>query len=280
MTIDITPEAVENLWRYWANKAQALADENKALSAALSAAKAETAAAYEAGLAGTHLRLSIARKIGMYGCAYDGPYDARAYTYEHLPGNQDAYGIGKAASNASKDRAGDHIDVGLSLLRHMNDAGFGVFALNKHDTLHALTEARVETAAAYEAAASHVAHRFGTVTVPEAIRVLTPADSKAALDRMIAEARKPYEEAYQYALNLADCVMGKHYHDNKDWRPEGDLMGLLTQIDNMVAGVASKARSDGMREAAAIADSKYANGEMGNPGHHILAAIPKGKDHE
>ena len=32
MTIDISPEADENLWRFWANKAQALAEENKALS--------------------------------------------------------------------------------------------------------------------------------------------------------------------------------------------------------------------------------------------------------
>lgn len=45
MTIDISPEAVENLWRFWVNKAQALADENKALSAALTASQAETALA-------------------------------------------------------------------------------------------------------------------------------------------------------------------------------------------------------------------------------------------
>jgi hypothetical protein len=47
MTIDISPEAVEHLWRFWANKAQALADENKALSAALTASQAETAAAWQ-----------------------------------------------------------------------------------------------------------------------------------------------------------------------------------------------------------------------------------------
>ena len=36
------------------------------------------------------------------------------------------------------------------------------------------------------------------------------------------------------------------------------------------------AREDGMREAARIVDEKYANGEMGNPGHHIHVTIQKG----
>lgn len=45
-----------------------------------------------------------------------------------------------------------------------------------------------------------------------------------------------YEQAYQYALTLADALMAKHYPDNKDWQPLGDLTGLLTQIDNMAAG--------------------------------------------
>lgn len=81
------------------------------------------------------VRLSIERKIGMYGAAYDGPQDARAYTYEHPPSNQHAWCIGKAASNTAKDRAGDYIDVGLSLLRHLSEQGFGVFSLNKNDAL-------------------------------------------------------------------------------------------------------------------------------------------------
>jgi len=67
----------------------------------------------------------------------------------------------------------------------------------------------------------------------DAILALIPADLPAP-DNRIAE----YEKAYQYALNLADCLV-KHYPDAvKDrWRPLGDLLGLLTQIDNMVAGL-------------------------------------------
>lgn len=64
MTIDITPEAVENLWRYWANKAQALADENKALSAALTASQAETAAVYE--LVAAKLSANIPPSLAAY----------------------------------------------------------------------------------------------------------------------------------------------------------------------------------------------------------------------
>jgi len=65
----------------------------------------------------------------------------------------------------------------------------------------------------------------------DAILALIPADLPAP-DNRIAE----YEKSYQYALNLADCLV-KHYPDAvKDgWRPLGDLLGLLTQIDNMVA---------------------------------------------
>ncbi len=104
-----------------------------------------------------HLRLSIARKIGMYGAAYDGPYDARAYTYEHQPGNEPAWNIGKAASNAAKDTAGDYIDGGLSLLRHLSDEGFGVFALNKHDALDVQPDPRdAQIAALVEAAQDYV----------------------------------------------------------------------------------------------------------------------------
>jgi hypothetical protein len=133
------------------------------------------------------------------------------------------------------------------------------------DAEAALQQSQSETAAAYEAAAvacmlsypedgtyepkdfnMRDAERATVECCKYDIRALTPADSKAALERLIAEARKPYEEAYQYALNFADFIMGKHYHDNKDWRPQGELMGLMTQIDNMLAGVIAEARADAL----------------------------------
>ena len=101
----------------------------------------------------------------------------------------------------------------------------------------ALTASQAEPAAAYEAAASHVAHRFGTVTVPEAIRALTPADSKAALDRMIAGAE---ERGMRKAAGVCAAVRDTAKNLN---------------IQQMAMG-AIVCRDD------------------------ILAAIPKGKDHE
>lgn len=81
------------------------------------------------------LRLSIERKIGMYGSAYDGPLDARAYTYQHQPANQPAWKLGRAVSQATSDPAGDYIDAGLALLRRLEDEGFGVFALVADEVL-------------------------------------------------------------------------------------------------------------------------------------------------
>jgi len=51
---------------------------------------------------------------------------------------------------------------------------------------------------------------------------------------------KEYEEAYQYALHLAEALRD-NYPPNPDFRFLGDLVGLLTQIDNMVAGLSQSA---------------------------------------
>ena len=47
---------------------------------------------------------------------------------------------------------------------------------------------------------------------------------------------KGYEDAYRYALHLAEALR-ENYPPNPDFRFLGDLVGLLTQIDNMVAGL-------------------------------------------
>jgi hypothetical protein len=81
------------------------------------------------------LRLSIERKMGMGGAAFDTPTDARAYTYVYQPSNQSAWKIGRASLKAKRDLAGDYIDAGLSLLRHLQSEGFGVFTMNENDAL-------------------------------------------------------------------------------------------------------------------------------------------------
>ena len=62
-----------------------------------------------------------------------------------------------------------------------------------------------------------------------------------ALPAVQPDARiKEYEEAYQYALHLAEALR-ENYPPNPDFRFLGDLVGLLTQIDNMVAGLSQSA---------------------------------------
>ena len=60
-----------------------------------------------------------------------------------------------------------------------------------------------------------------------------------------------------YAQRLVTSVWEKHYMDDApDWKPLPDLMGVLTQIDNMLAGMvpqkdASPSRECGKRQGAA-----------------------------
>ena len=68
--------------------------------------------------------------------------------------------------------------------------------------------------------------------VAEAIRALPAVQPDARI--------KQYEEAYQYALHLAEALR-ENYPPNPDFRFLGGLVGLLTQIDNMVAGLSQPA---------------------------------------
>lgn len=66
-------------------------------------------------------------QIGIYGRAYDGPGVTRAYTYRHQPDNVGASKLGQACWHSIQKPGGDSIDLGLGLLKHLQDAGFGVF---------------------------------------------------------------------------------------------------------------------------------------------------------
>ena len=46
------------------------------------------------------------------------------------------------------------------------------------------------------------------------------------------------DDAYRYALTLAQTIYTRWYQaDAPNWEPCPDLLGLLTQIDNMVSGL-------------------------------------------
>lgn len=49
-------------------------------------------------------------------------------------------------------------------------------------------------------------------------------------------------ENYDYAVRLATVLQQHFYADNDDWRPLGTLNGVLSQIDNMIAGLIDKAK--------------------------------------
>lgn len=46
-------------------------------------------------------------------------------------------------------------------------------------------------------------------------------------------AEEELAKAYDYALHFARAFMAKHYPENTKWEPLPDLIGILTQLDNM-----------------------------------------------
>lgn len=60
---------------------------------------------------------------------------------------------------------------------------------------------------------------------------------------MSETAEEQLKAAERYALGLAKGLHEKHFHSNEEWQPlEGDLIGLLTQIDNMTTALVNKTR--------------------------------------
>ena len=92
------------------------------------------------------------------------------------------------------------------------------------------------------------------------------ADLARALPAVQLDPRiKEYEDAYQYALHLAEALR-ENYPPNPDFRFLGDLVGLLTQIDNMVAGLPQPyAREAALREALAAVNAKWRSGAASTP---------------
>lgn len=73
------------------------------------------------------LKQSGVLKLGIYGKAYDLPGTYRAYTYSDQPHNNDAHKLGRASLKVGAHS--DLIDIGLSLLKALQDEGFGVFEI-------------------------------------------------------------------------------------------------------------------------------------------------------
>lgn len=78
-----------------------------------------------------------------------------------------------------------------------------------------------------------------------------------SITEYVARLRKGEREAaaedYAYAVRLATVLRGHFYPDNEDWQPLETINGVLSQIDNMIAGLLKRsekpARSFKIEEA-------------------------------
>lgn len=67
----------------------------------------------------------------------------------------------------------------------------------------------------------------------------------------IAELRERLGKASRYAEQLAVSLGQKHFPENTDWQPlSGDLLGLLTQIDNITTALVRKETAEARATAA------------------------------
>ena len=69
----------------------------------------------------------------------------------------------------------------------------------------------------------------------ERLKACLPLAEEAAEE--LTRLRLRLEEATIYARMLAVNIHDRNYHDAAPWTPKRDLLGLLTQIDNMAAGL-------------------------------------------
>ena len=71
------------------------------------------------------------------------------------------------------------------------------------------------------------------------------------------------EDALAYATRLVTLMAEKHYHDvSPDWEPLPDIVGVLTQIDNMVSGMVRALTSEQI------------SGEAVEPGWQPISTAP------
>ena len=61
------------------------------------------------------------------------------------------------------------------------------------------------------------------------------------LDESNAAMSSEIDESLQYAKRLATVIWEKHWKDDApNWKPFNAVLGVLTQIDNMVSGMVRK----------------------------------------
>ena len=66
---------------------------------------------------------------------------------------------------------------------------------------------------------------------------MTTMNNEDPADREEEKRWERERQAKNYATTLAIKIHAKHYAEVKQWQPLPDMLGLLTQIDNMTCGL-------------------------------------------
>lgn len=84
-------------------------------------------------------------------------------------------------------------------------------------------------------------------------------EMRAAIEAALAAAPQG-EPAYSYACRLAESMYRRHYQEDISpaWTPLPDLLGVLTQIDNMVSGLVRREAARTALEALVAMQSEAA----------------------
>jgi hypothetical protein len=77
------------------------------------------------------------------------------------------------------------------------------------------------------------------------------ADALSSQSVRVKELEGELTQAYRVAVGLAAILHSNYYSAVVDWRPAEDVIGVLLQIDNMVAGIAGR-----LSEAEALAQRR------------------------
>jgi len=110
------------------------------------------------------------------------------------------------------------------------------FAIDAIDALRAALRAALAQQQAEPAEQAEPEHWVITAKVGEIVGFRAPGLKKG--DRVYPHPQQQAEPvALNYARRLAQSIWTKHYNIVEEWKPLDDLIGVLTQIDNMTSGL-------------------------------------------
>jgi hypothetical protein len=101
---------------------------------------------------------------------------------------------------------------------------------------------------------------------------------------VVRDARKPKKvarepDAYSYAKRLAEYIWAAHYRVTApQWKPLDDLMGVLTQIDNMTSGLVTPPAAQPAQEPVAWLEPEWGEKICPEVGYEVTMTDDHPKD--